>query len=549
MVVCCGPRSAKDQDVTPADVRGPAAANKTKLATTAQDDRRTSAVAGAGGFVAGEMRLRVRVIRAKGLMGMDISGINAMSMKLERTLDAYMEVRINDRDPFGKTAVKWKSKGDPEWNESFQTNVRHCNSFLCISALDDDNVFSQDMAGSMALLRKCGSLEVPLWQMPTNHTVVGWFTLNHPELAEDAVGIEDRQAKLQKAKAKASSGEVVQDPDEPESAGQVLLELRLEATAMQELRSSMEVPPFFKVELQPLDLQQVISDVMEAKRIFLDRLLFAAIGSISYALSWQDKRLSTIVLCWYWFLFFYPCFIWATVWVLVLLCFWHEIPKEKSDLPPPSFKKKQQGLIDGTVSGVGAVFGGVGGSLYSVLSKPIQGVRQGGVKGLAVGLKDGVVEGAVKATTGVVTGVTGVAGGLVNTVTSVRAPGLQEFQQILMLKPTLRETVRRLQPTLNGVHSSLQAADDFFYWGSVQTTKKAVYALGGMLVSSLALCRYMGVLSWYGFLIGGSCVILAKAEAFRGFVGVTQASIGVLTRPKLPFVGCPWFELDDKAEY
>jgi len=577
-MACCGPRSRGSAGIkTGQDGDGeaealqredsghsrpppsPAAAGTAPASAASAKLRRSttgSALGGVGASTAG-LRLRVRIVRAQGLLGMDIAGMNMQSMSLQRTLDAYVTVGVNEEKEefektagrFGKTEVKWKSKGDPEWNENFETFVKHRQSYLCIKVWDDDQLLGQD-ATSLAQ-RQCGFLEVPLWLLPRNSTVAGWFTLHHPELADEASSLADRQAKVEQQQHTDSGGEGAAS-DDAHSAGQVKLELFLEGTAMQEILSGMGPPPVFQASPPPLNLPQFIEDITEAKRIFLERLLLAAINAVKFSLSWENKALSFTVLCWYWFLFYWPCFIWSTVWVLVLLCFWHEMPKESKQQREATKKAQEadpnkQGLIGGTVSGLGAVVGGVGGAAYSVLSKPVEGVRQGGVKGLVVGVKDGVVQGVGKATTGVVSGVSGIAGGFVGTISSVRAPGLMEFQQILTLKPALKTTLRGVQPTLRSVHLSLQAADDFFYWGDFETTKKAVKAVLGALVLSIVLCSYMAIASWYCFFVLGSVVIMANASFFQVFVAFAKAVVAVLTRPRAPFVGCNWFQLDAEA--
>lgn len=538
-MMCCTQRSEKDaakgkEDPEPVQSKSPAAGGSPgpsdaggKTDTSSDADRTQT---GANGFA----RLSVTVVKAQDLMGMDVAGLNS-DLSIHRTLDACVKLAINDKESFGQTKVVWKTKGDPFWDETFVTTLDHPKSYLCLSVWDDDSVFQQ---GTMlAYLRQCGFLEIPLSMLPRNKTVTGWFTLNHPMQADSGLNVEERQAKLHDAQGVDvdGDGEIDEKP-----AGQVQLKLRLETTFKEEVKAHMTPAPKFETALPPLAVPQFLNDIFEIKRLLLNRLILAAVGSIMFAISWEKPAISATVLLWYMFLYFYPCYIWATVWFLLLLCFWHEIPEEKEpeDIPPTS---PSSASISGGVKGVAQGFGG---AVKTFVTKPIEGAKEGGAKGLVKGVGTGLVGGVKEAATGVATGVSNIAGGVKNTVGGLHAPGLNEFQQILMLRPSLRDTVRGFQPTVGGVRGSLQKVDDLFYYGNVQTTKKIVKVVAGLMIASILFASWMSSISWYLFLLLGMAVISMKSSGFKLLLGVPLAVLAAKTRPQEAFQGCQWFEVD-----
>lgn len=540
---CLWPRDAKEKSAKPVEAPAPRSSSREVGEQAVRPD--------AVGFA----RLTVRVECGSGLRGMDISGIARGG--LEKTLDAYVTMAINDEEFFGRTEVKWRCRGSATWQESFRAEVAHPQSYLCVAIWDDDEVFQRDSA--ITHERLCGFLEVPLWSLPRNSPVDGWFSLHAPELKDESLGIQGRQTKLamMREELEAKQEEKGEQREQPEPAGRVRLQLLLETTKMKEFKGYLKESPSFETTLPPLDLTQFLEDVQEAKRILLNRLIFALVGSVTYALSWQRPLLSLVVLCWYWFLFFKPRFLWATVWCLVLLCFWHEIPHEAgaADHPRRALSRSptsKLNLVTGAFRGVSGAVWGVGDAAYTVLARPLEGLSRGGIKGWAVGVKDGIVEGVGKAGAGVVDGVSDVADGVVGTFTGMRAPGINEFQQILTLMPSLKVLVRQYQPTLQNVRGQLESVDALFYWGrdlhgACRATKLAVRSAVVLLVLSLVFSRSLGSISWYLFLGMGSLVILLHAPGVRSSIGAALAAKAVLTRPAA-LEGCDWFEKFEPAQ-
>jgi hypothetical protein len=204
------------------------------------------------------------------------------------------------------------------------------------------------------------------------------------------------------------------------------------------------------------------------------------------------------------------------------------------------------GSVAGSFTRVGAHFGH---AVSDAVSKPIEGLKKDGLSGFAAGTIDGV-KGAVTHTgQGVLSfgdelgsGMSTTHGELTSLLDHVRGPGLQEFQQVLQMKPALRDTVRRLQPTMAGQRQSLQNLDDLFYLANYKKSKTIMQGIGGFMAFSVVISGYTRFLSGWMYLFAGSVVILAKSTYFGLFVGSVKSVQAVLGRPKTPFQGESWFE-------
>lgn len=480
MTICCGPRP----QATPRTAESP------KFSRPDEDaDGAGSAAPAAVGKGFG--RLLVRVVRAEGLMGMDISGVSVGKLSFDRTLDAYVTLRIDEDPLFGKTTVKWKSKGEAVWDERFEVNLKHPRAHLCLSVMDDDAVFRQDT--TIALLRHCGYIEVPLFAMPRNRAVTGWFTLMHPDLWDSRPNPNSRGAQQDLAPPESVIAETP-------PAGRVKLELFLEATTFQEIRGNMREPPVFKEALPALNLPKFLDDIFEVKRLFLQQLILPPIAAISYALSWSNFLLGCVLTSWWVFLFFRPQFVCASVFFLVLLCFWHRKVEQSGG-------SSEQGTPTGST--------GTPRTIQGALVKGGQILTTG-----AKGLKDSV------------------AGKLAY----IRRPGLQEFQQVLILFPSLKTTVRGLQPTVAKWRGALEKVEGIFYWGQGGPTRKLVGVIVTFLVLSLVFSQYTPIVTWYIALVGGTFVLAHNMVLVRLAIKLPRAVIATSTRPQVPFKGRAWFE-------
>lgn len=462
----------------------------------------------------GQLKLVVKVDRAEGLMGVDVS-LNA-KMMIERTVDPYVTLRVNQEPAFGKTEIKWKSKGDASWDQTFSASLPHPRSWLCLDIVDSDPVFRD---GPLALKRSVGFLEIPLWSMPRNKPVVGWFTLNHPETQDQDGTPEEKQKRAEeRAEQERKAGHA------QASAGRVRLELLLETTFSEEVKSYMGPAPTFQAALPPLNLPKFLEDVTHAKKLAVDRLALVAFASFKYAFSWENPLLSFGILCWYWFLFHFPRFTYPTLVAVLLLCFFfHPAPEEK-----PAESSAAEAVEEPTeaMEGKSSVE-----KMAMAHFKKMQKDFKKGVEDIekkAEGLKEQLSKGGL---------------------------GLQELQQVLLLRPDLRDQVRGLQKPATAARAGLEAVESIIYWGarrgSPKTTSIVVAALVGLLVASFVVSCYLdrlvGLATWWFFLILGSVAILANATAFQQTV-VRGIKVGVavlqtLARPPAPFPGYAWFEL------
>jgi len=284
------------------------------------------------------------------------------------------------------------------------------------------------------------------------------------------------------------------------------------------------------------------------KRLIVARLIVRPIQVFMYAISWEDPRLSFGLLCWHIFVCYHKTFVSASLWIVLMLCFWHDIPEpvvEKEEELTRTEKKKGTGKFISQLAK-----GGQG-----MFLKPLEGAKKDGIFGLATGVKKGI-ESNIKHTTSawqgmasdvkgvaldVQSGIGGTLGGL-----GVHGIGLSELQNVLLVKPSLAQTVRGLQPTAKNARNSLQGLDDKFYWADVEFTKKIVGALAACLLISVLFHNYMGVVSGYGWLIVGSLVILAKSKVFNAVIAAIKAFISVWVKKKAALAGHTWFELIDK---
>eukprot|EP00928_Gymnodinium_smaydae_P032409 TRINITY_DN23483_c0_g1_i1.p1 TRINITY_DN23483_c0_g1~~TRINITY_DN23483_c0_g1_i1.p1 ORF type:complete len:550 (+),score=120.67 TRINITY_DN23483_c0_g1_i1:138-1787(+) len=466
------------------------------------------ALAAAGGDgIPGFATLRVHVERAEDLMGMD-TRFSLRQLKVVKTLDAYVRLSINDEKQMGRTKVVWKSAGNPQWDEVFEGQVDHPKSYLCVFVCDDDDVFSQDSSASKLLTwqRNCGFLEIPLWELPLNTTVTGWFSLDHPTIVDTGGKLADRQH-LKQQREEASEADA-----EEESAGRIRLTLRLEAAPENEFWAYMQPAPSFEKSLPHLDVPQFIGDVQEIKRLLLERVLLPRFAAISYAISWENPALSTAILLWHWFLCYHTQYLCASFWLVLLMLFLRVDPRQRSSSQRGSLRHKKSNLVTGLVGGTKSLLGGTASAVGGLVSKPLEGVAKGGVKGLAHGVKDGVVGVGTGYGKALVGAVTEVRGGIMGTVDLLRGPSLKEFQQILQLTPGLRDLVRGLQPTVAGIRASLESVDDMFYWGNRRTTATLSIMITVCFTFALLLPYLASIVSRYIFLVLGTLVILAKAQ-------------------------------------
>lgn len=555
MTLCCGPRDEqKPEDAEDSGIEGSLAGNEKgkkdgkpgssvlKRRGSKRDGESSSSTASssrAGGSRAFGT-LTVRVERGKDLMGMDT---NITVNGIETTLDAFVRLSLNGQEPFGKTDVQWRSKGDPEWGQSFTVDLPHPKSFLCVYVADDDPIFRE--GGLVSLNKNCGFIEIPLDKLPRNQKVKGWFVLNHPDQDQGTLG--DRSAGAAEAAAVAAAAAA---QDLPPAAGRIQLELTLETTAMEEFKSYMtEQPPVFEKSLPPLDVPGFIGDLQEVKRLILQRLVLAPIKAAVFAISWENPALSFGVLVWHWFICYFPRFIWSSIWLAVLLCFWHEIPEQKSQDTPEGAEgepEARKNLVTGLFGGALEAANRLGTGVKDMASKPVEGAKTGGLTGLAKGMKDGALSGITHTGSAVYSLGKGVHDGVRGTVdeigSSLHGPSLTEFQHILMLKPALRDMVRGQQPTVGNAHAQLRKVDDIFYWADALKTEKVVKGIAGVFVVSILFSGYSSVVSGYGYLILGTLVMISKAGVFKKVVRGITSAVAVKGRPKVAFKDIKWFE-------
>jgi len=341
----------------------------------------------------------------------------------------------------------------------------------------------------------------------------------------------------------------------PAGAGRLRLELLLETTLAQEVAGHMRPAPQFARSLPALDLPSFLGHVGEVKRLLVERLLLRPLLVVLYAISWQSPALSAAVLCWHWLLCYRPRFIWATVWLLVLLCFWHEIPQD-GDGGGASPSLERTGVIGGTGQGLWSfglhAYEGTKAVLTRPLEKAAEKSRGRGIVGAVVGGTAGLFQGTAEGAVGFVThtgqavvglGV-GVGGGVIGTLSGLRSPGLAEFQHMIRISPALRDIVRSAQRPAQGAARGLQAVDDLFYWKDAKLTGKLVGIAGILLLLSVILSGYMGVVSGYLWLALGSLILMAQASFFSTAVAFALAVVAVATKPKAaaPFSRYDFFD-------
>jgi hypothetical protein len=493
-------------------------------------------------------------------------------MSVESTLDAFVQLAVNDEKPFGETEVRWKSSGDAEWNQDLSVDLAHPKSYLVLFVCDDDPVLRKD--SMFGYTRNCGFLEIPIWVLPRNEAVSGWFTLTHPDIGDAGDNIADRQAQAKKDKTVKTNKSYTEQPGADAGggigeaggvsigAGRVRLRLLLETTLEEEIVGHMRPAPSFVQSLPALDTPGFFGDMGEVKRLLVQRLVLRPIFLALHAISWQNPALSSAVLCWHWILCYYPQFIWATIWLLLLLCFWHDIPPQEGE-DDGSPVQTTSGVFGGTVAGLNVLASETCAAATGVFTKPLEGMKagasdgmsQGGLAGIvkgtamgAAGLVKGTAEGAIGVVSHAGKGVIGfgmnVGDGLLGTLQGLRTPGLDEFQHMLQLMPGLRDNVRRVQRPVTSARKALQKVDDLFYWKDAKLTQKAAGGVAVLLFLSVLLRRYMGVLSGYGWLIVGSLVVVAQASFFNTALKFLLAVVAVATKPKpnAPFVGFDFFQ-------
>merc|ERR1719382_1047452 len=100
--------------------------------------------------------------------------------------------------------------------------------------------------------RSCGFVEVPLWVLPRQRPVSGWFALSHPDVGDSRDRLADRQVRQGSAEPREGEGPgraAAQEGQEvapvPARAGRLRLELLLEATLAQEVSGHMRPAPRF----------------------------------------------------------------------------------------------------------------------------------------------------------------------------------------------------------------------------------------------------------------------------------------------------------------
>jgi hypothetical protein len=405
--------------------------------------------------------------------------------------------------------------------------------------------------------------------------VTGWYTLYHPEAAEDGMSLADRRKARKEAQAKKKAEEVKRSPrrkttvghgqsprlekektkttvdgadsDEEEEipAGRVKLQLLLQTSATSEFFANLQPQPVFQESLPPLALPQFLEDISEIKRLVLERLILAPIKAFLFALSWENPILSTTLLCWHVFVCYHKMYISASLWIVFLLLFWHDIPKQQ-------LLDEDTDGVDDDGKGNGVTFAHeLSEGMKGAFLKPMEGAKKDGFVGWARGMRQGFV-GNVKHTTAAWGGLANqakdvamqVKGGFADTLDGlgVHGIGLQEFQHLLLVKPSLAETIRGFQPTVSSIRGSLQMVDDYFYWADVKTTATITGVAAGCLLISLVFKEYMKVISGYGYLYIGILVIVAKASFFKAIVAAIKSFIAVAFKSKVPFKGRKWFE-------
>jgi len=127
-------------------------------------------------------------------------------------------------------------------------------------------------------------------------------------------------------------------------------------------------------------------------------------------------------------------------------------------------------------------------------------------------------------------------------VDSIHAPGLQEFQALLNIKPNLRDIVRTWQPTASKLRQQLKTFDDFLYWSSRKKTGIFVTMVIASVLVSLLFNRFNGVAAGYTTLFLGTLLIVRRAPAFQVFLKVIFAAIGVYCKSSSPFRKFRWFQ-------
>jgi len=573
-VLCCwGPREHEIGDTPPstnfAEVPGAQCQEEPNDEMTLMKSSATTVSEGA------YASLVVKVLCAEGLLGVD-PNFNFEKMVMESLQDPFVSLNINDdREAFAKTTVKWKSNGNASWDEIFSTDLDNPQSFLCITVMDDDPIFGQDNV-LVATGRSIGSLEIPLAEMPRNQLVTGWFKLHHPDVANSSMSHADREQKVeemrkQKSDKSGKSGETPSKKDngetprkkdngdceqtcsdedckDPLDAGRVKLQLLLQTTLTKEFFARMKLAPKFKQSSPPLDLPGFLEDVSQVKRLIVQRLIVAPIMAFLYAISWENPLLSTALLCWHVFVCYHKQYISASLWVVLLLCFWHEIPKEKlqeSDEPT-----SPSNVVEGVLKGGDVFVNKLGQGFKSAFAKPMKGAKQDGIAGLAKGMQKGF-RSHIKHTTAAWTDLAGnVKSGVAGTLgeMGIHKLGLRDFQNILLVQPWLADVIRGLQPTAKTIHKSLDQVDGYFYWADFKTTCKIVGGVVFVLLISIVLKGYMGALSGYVYLIIGSLLILAKAKFFKGIVRAVQSFIALSLKPKAPYSKQDWFEAVDSEK-
>ncbi|CAK0849220.1 unnamed protein product [Prorocentrum cordatum] len=374
-------------------------------------------------------RLVVKVQRGEGLLPMDT---------VLKPRGAAVGESVNEGKPFAETEVRWRSPGDPVWDQSFSVDILHPRQAV-VDHPEQALAFLGLTKGEWADGRPVA---------PAPARVPPRVCDDDPVLRKDSMFGHTRLADRRER----------QVPVEPK-----------------EVAGHMRPAPQFARSLPALDLPSFLGHVGEVKRLLVERLLLRPLLVVLYAISWQSPALSAAVLCWHWLLCYRPRFIWATVWLLVLLCFWHEIPQD-GDGGGASPSLERTGVIGGTGQGLWSfglhAYEGTKAVLTRPLEKAAEKSRGRGIVGAVVGGTAGLFQGTAEGAVGFVThtgqavvglGV-GVGGGVIGTLSGLRSPGLAEFQHMIRISPALRDIVRSAQRPAQGAARGLQAVDDLFYW-------------------------------------------------------------------------------------
>eukprot|EP00929_Paragymnodinium_shiwhaense_P009415 TRINITY_DN11358_c0_g1_i2.p1 TRINITY_DN11358_c0_g1~~TRINITY_DN11358_c0_g1_i2.p1 ORF type:complete len:144 (-),score=22.01 TRINITY_DN11358_c0_g1_i2:283-714(-) len=124
----------------------------------------------------------------------------------------------------------------------------------------------------------------------------------------------------------------------------------------------------------------------------------------------------------------------------------------------------------------------------------------------------------------------------------LHAPDLEDIQDILIFKPSLRELFTGLQRPVASTREALETADDIIYLADFKISVKIIGALAALTTVAVIWWGFMMRLMGSVWLAAGTILLLSQAPFLKTAVRWILAAKAVATRPKSPWPQKHWFE-------